>query len=337
MANIQKRVGKRATTYRVEYMRNSKRISKSFKTRKEAEKFNAKLMLHDDLMDGMTNAILSSMTLVDATKEFLDSYAKKDQSIISRLYYWCDHIGDLTLSKVTKIQVKNVLQKLEKDGKAPATINRFKSNLSSLFSYINEEYDLKHNPCREIKQKKENNERTRFLSDDEMLALLNAAKESSWNKMYLLILLAITTGARRGELLSIKWGDINFNDDLAFIHDSKNNEPRALPITQIVKEELLKYRQIGNAFIFSHPSSPTQNFRNFDYYWQKVLNVAEVNDFRFHDLRHTCASALARNGATLLEIADVLGHKSITMTKRYSHLCTNHKAQLINKVMANVG
>ena len=337
MANIQKRRGKRGTTYRVEFMHEGKRISKSFKTRKEADKFNSNLTLNNDFADGFTNAILSQMTLSEAVIEFLSKYTKKDQSIISRLNFWSESIGELTLNKVTRKQVKNQLNQLEKDGKAPATINRFKSNLSSLFSYINDEYDLKHNPCTEIKQKTENNESIRFLSEDELARLLVAAKNSSWRKMYLLILMAVTTGARRGELLSLTWPDIDFNKCEASIQDSKNGEPRVLPLTSAVINELLIFRQIGTNYIFHHPTYVKNYFRNFDYYWIKVVNESVVKDFRFHDLRHSCASFLAKNGATLLEIADVLGHKSISMTKRYSHLCTEHKASLINKVMKGVG
>jgi integrase len=70
--------------------------------------------------------------------------------------------------------------------------------------------------------------------------------------------------------------------------------------------------------------------------WKRALEDADIKDFRFHDLRHSCASYLAQNGASLLEIADVLGHKQIQVTKRYSHLCIDHKAKLINRVMGGI-
>jgi integrase len=70
--------------------------------------------------------------------------------------------------------------------------------------------------------------------------------------------------------------------------------------------------------------------------WKKALEDGEINDFRFHDLRHCCASYLAQSGASLLEIADVLGHKDISVTKRYSHLCIEHKVSLINRVMGDI-
>ena len=70
--------------------------------------------------------------------------------------------------------------------------------------------------------------------------------------------------------------------------------------------------------------------------WKKALEDAEIKDFRFHDLRHSCASYLAQSGASLLEIADVLGHKQISVTKRYAQLCIEHKSSLINRVMGSI-
>ena len=70
--------------------------------------------------------------------------------------------------------------------------------------------------------------------------------------------------------------------------------------------------------------------------WDRALKAAGVKSFRFHDLRHSCASALAQNGATLLEIAEVLGHRQLSVTKRYSHLATDHKTKLINRVLGDI-
>ena len=82
--------------------------------------------------------------------------------------------------------------------------------------------------------------------------------------------------------------------------------------------------------IFNSSIKPTKTYE-FRKEWIKALRRAEIDDFRFHDLRHTCASYLAQNGASLLEIADVLGHKQIQMTKRYAHLCVSHKQKLIEE------
>jgi len=87
--------------------------------------------------------------------------------------------------------------------------------------------------------------------------------------------------------------------------------------------------------IFNSSIKPNKSYE-YRKEWIKALKRAEITDFRFHDLRHTCASYLAQNCASLLEIVDVLGHKQIQMTKRYAHLCVSHKIKLINGIMGHI-
>ena len=93
--------------------------------------------------------------------------------------------------------------------------------------------------------------------------------------------------------------------------------------------------QNDSSLIFGSKITPSNPYV-FYKHWKRAVEEAELIDFRFHDLRHTTASYLAQNGATLLEIADVLGHKQIEVTKRYSHLCIGHKSSLINRVMGGI-
>jgi len=94
------------------------------------------------------------------------------------------------------------------------------------------------------------------------------------------------------------------------------------------------FRLNDSSLIFCSEIKPDKPYFFFKQ-WNRVRDEAELVDFRFHDLRHTTASYLAQNGATLLEIADVLGHKQIEVTMRYSHLCIEHKSSLINRVMGD--
>jgi len=106
-------------------------------------------------------------------------------------------------------------------------------------------------------------------------------------------------------------------------------------LTDDVVKELIKFRQQDGSLIFNSEVKPDKAFC-FNKQWKKALKTAEVEDFTFHCLRHTCASYLAQSGASLLEIADVLGHKQISVTKRYAHLCIDHKERLINNVMSDL-
>jgi integrase len=106
-------------------------------------------------------------------------------------------------------------------------------------------------------------------------------------------------------------------------------------LTDDVIKELTKFRQQDSSLIFNSEIKPHKAFC-FNKQWNKTLALAEVDNFRFHDLRHTTASYLAMSGASLLEIADVLGHKQISVTKRYAHLCIDHKEKLISRVMRDI-
>ncbi len=89
--------------------------------------------------------------------------------------------------------------------------------------------------------------------------------------------------------------------------------------------------------MFAQPSGLPGPYEHFDAHWRTALGAAGINDFHFHDLRHTTASMLAAQGASLLEIADVLGHKTLAMVKRYSHLVVDNKAKVIEKMVAAKG
>jgi integrase len=146
--------------------------------------------------------------------------------------------------------------------------------------------------------------------------------------------MAITTGARKGELMNLEWEDVDLVRQTAFVQTTKNGLPKVLPLTDSVIKELLNYKE-DNGLLFPSKLIPNKPFC-FTKPWYKALEDADIEDFRFHDLRHSCASYLAMNGASLLEIADVLGHKQISVTHRYAHLCIEHKSSLINRVMSDM-
>ncbi|WP_354624825.1 site-specific integrase [Psychromonas sp. MME2] len=294
----------------------------------------ALLLVDDDLANSLTNHILTTLTFSDAVKKFLAQDLGKDSSKHQRLNYWVSIFADKTVGKITRQQIKDELKLLSND-KALATLNRYKAAIGALYSYLSDEFDIDYNPVKGIRQYAENNGRTRFLTAEEISRLFITVKESTWGQLYLLVLMALTTGARRTEMLTLKWDNINFKSKTAHLPITKNGDQRILTLTADVIAELMKYRNISG-YVFPHPREPKRYFRNFDIHWRVALSDAKISDFRFHDLRHTCASLLAMNGASLLEIAQVLGHKSITMTQRYSHLCVSHKAKLTDRVFGGI-
>ena len=336
MAYIQKVNRKKGIIYRA-YIRPAglKPVTKSFNTKREAVQFinniesnRSKLISYNNIKPQTKLSVVVSNYL---SKEYKGSRFKDEER---KLNLWVEHIGDKSIRDVVRLDISTTLSFLSSQ-LSNATVNRYKAAISVVFSYACREYDLPDNPVRHIRPLPEDNARIRYLSDNERERLFGAVRQSSWNKLYLITLLAITTGARKGELTSLKWSDIDFDRQIAYISTTKNGEPKVLPLTESVIAELQRFNKQDNSLVFDSEVKPGRAYC-FTKPWKKALKQAEIADFTFHSLRHTCASYLAMNGASLLEIADVLGHKQIQMTKRYSHLCTDHKAKLINSVMGNI-
>ncbi len=328
----------------------------------EAQVIPVTVQSSKEVLNGIPTSMQRSgqITIREAIDLYMSVYEGKDTSRLQRMTWWSVKLGNLTLSQLDEDHIYFALEDLQAqksryyagkdaEGKdifkakrkplAPATINRYTAAIGALLSWcIKKRLTPKgwENPSKGIESKPENNEVVRFLSDKERVELLNASKSSKWEKMYLLILIALTTGARRGELLRLKWGDIDFERSIASVHQTKNGDKKVLPLISNVIDELNKFRsQNLNELIFASKRRPYTPF-NYVENWQDCLNRANIKKFRFHDLRHSCASYLAQNGATLLEIGDVLGHRQLSVTKRYSHLATQHKASLINRVLGDI-
>jgi integrase len=193
---------------------------------------------------------------------------------------------------------------------------------------------------REISKKRESRGRVRFLSDDERERLLKASSTSAWPPLLPLVLLAMTTGARRGELLSLTWDRVDLKKGSATLSETKNDERRILRFSGKAIEALRALKLQNSArspYVFPHPNGRPEPYYSIDAHWYAALAEADLEDFRFHDLRHTTASYLAQQGASLLEIADVLGHKTLSMVKRYSHLTTDRKAAVIDRMVKEKG
>ncbi|MBJ7582636.1 tyrosine-type recombinase/integrase [Aeromonas veronii] len=336
MANVRTINGKRGKTYRVQMMRNGQKIDRTFQKKKDAEQFLARITTFEDLADALTSVALTTSLFHEVAKQFLDQYQGRDRSAIQRVGWWADRLGDKPVGKITRQHVKDGLNSLLNDEKAQATVNRYQAALSAVFAWFNDEHDTKHNPAREVRQQTEDNARTRFLSDDEIANLLNAAQASKWERLHLLLHMALTTGARRSELINLRWCDIDFQQKTALLERTKNGSQRSLALTTSLIAELMPWREIGESYIFPHPSRLNAPFSEFDHHWRSCLLQSGITNFRFHDLRHTSASIMAKTDASLLELADHLGHKTMAMVKRYAHLCTGHKVVRAESTFGNL-
>ena len=336
MAYIQKVRRKKGIVYRV-YIKKAgiKRVTKTFTTKRLAVQFVNSIESDRNRLLAYTQS--KSQTVFSI---IIDEYLNKeykgsrlnDERV--KLNFWIEALGDKPIIDITTTDINEALNTLPAHLKN-ATINRYVAAISVVFSYACREYGLHINPVRQIASLPENNERTRFLSEAERTSLFKACRASKWDKLYLIVLLAITTGARKGELTKLRWNDIDFDRRTAYVATTKNGQPKVLPLTDSVMRELQIFDTKDSSLIFASRIKCEVAYC-FTKPWKRALEDGEIKDFRFHDLRHSCASYLAQSGASLLEIADVLGHKQISVTKRYAHLCIEHKSSLINRVLGGI-
>ena len=216
---------------------------------------------------------------------------------------------------------------------AAGTVKTYLAVLSKALTVaMTEWFWLDDNPCRRVPRPIEPRGRVRFLSGEERSRLLAACHTSREERLYPLVLLALATGARRGELLSLRWRDIDLARGVAFLHQTKNRERRSVPVTGEAFDVLkarAKVRRIDTDLVFANRDGRA---RFPQWPWTVALREAELEDFRFHDLRHTAASYLAMSGATLAELAEVLGHKTLAMVKRYAHLTEAHTRGVVERM-----
>jgi len=343
MATIRKR---KSGNYEVQIrLSGLKPISKTFPTKTLAKQFQREVEGSTKLQQALGKPIFDTMTFTEVVDLYMELYTGRDASITGRLNFWCERFGATPITGIDELMVDDGLIELATT-RTGSTVNRYKSTLSAVFIFFIQHPNYKRictqlkftNPVRKetVSTYAENPAKERFLSDDEQNKLLDACKSSHWEKLYLLVLMAVTTGARKGELLGLKWSDIDFSKRLASLETTKNGKPRLLPLTLPVINELVRFREIGHSLIFNSTVRKNTPYEIKKPY-ANALKEAGIGHCRFHDLRHTAASNLAKSGASLLEIAEVLGHSSATITKRYAHLCTDHKASLIDRVMGNLG
>jgi integrase len=272
--------------------------------------------------------------------QYMNTATIADKPAIGRVKYWKQQFTGKLVTDINPEDIDDLLLGLAQT-RTGSTLNRYKSNLSSIFIAFNRHPTYKRikfpNPVRSefVSSFSENPPKNRFLSPTEQKALLVAARDSHWNKLYLLVLFALTTGARRGELLKLTWKDLDFSHRTARLHTSKNKEPRLLPLLGPVIEELMQFREANDHLVFPSTIDPHTSF-DFKKAWRKALREAALSHLRFHDLRHTAASNMVASNRTLFETGTLLGHKQSSTTMRYAHLAHQHTSKMAEDVWESI-
>ena len=281
-------------------------------------------------------------------RDVLPRKAKVYVEYASQLKWWEEQIGDVRLSDLSTSLItekRDLLSRTitnRKKQMSPARVNRYMAALSTALNTAIREWEwMDDNPMRKISKLKEPRGRVRYLSDEERERLLDACKYSANTNLYLVVVLALSTGARQQEIWDLRWSNVNLIKGLITFSETKNDEFRSVPLKGHPLKLLLEHSRIrrdDSDIVFPSKKNPAVSY-DFRNPWKKALVVAEVEDFRWHDLRHSCASYLAMNGVQMRTIAEILGHKTLSMVQRYTHLNAEHLSDAIsdmnNKMFGN--
>ena len=177
--------------------------------------------------------------------------------------------------------------------------------------------------------RKVENRRIRWLTQQEVNKLMKELPPH----LQAMASFTLATGLRESNVTQLKWNEINLDKKHALIHadESKSKPPIAVPLNKQAISILKDQTGKNPTYVFTYKGNPVSRCNN--HAWLKALKSAGIDDFRWHDLRHDTASTLARDGRTLKEIAEILGHKSLASTDRYAHLGTDHKRAVLNDTM----
>jgi integrase len=320
---------KRGSVWWTHFRHNGRNFQKSLNTsdRKLAQAIEAKIIT--ELVQGnyYEKPIGSHKTFNNMMDKFMDEHAP-NVSIGTRRGYssYLNHLDsffkDFILTSISSKMITEY-KKLRKDqGAKPASVNKELAMLSKAFSLAVKEWEwLNENPVSKVSYEKENNERDRWLTIDEEKRILEHCP--IWIKE--IVVFDLSTGLRQDELLSLEWSRVNFILKTILINKSKNGKPRTIPLNQTALDLLIKKSeekvQSIKDLVFPSKVGSKINPSNLRRSFYRSLNLAKINNFVFHDLRHTFATRLSQRGIDIYKISKLLGHKDIRMTQRYAHHC----------------
>jgi integrase len=313
-------------------MVNGKQIRKSTSTtdKKLAQR------IHDKVMGQIAEGkwFEGSLGKHKTFKEMMDRYMSEhsiptkasSERDLSSLSHLLPFFGSRPLSEISPKLIYEYKNKRRSEGPSPCTINRELALMKHAFNMAIREWEwIKENPVSKVSMEKEPPSRDRWLTFEEEETLLSASAQ--WLKE--VITFAIETGCRREEILSLAWKDVDIFKKVVTIFAKKTGDRRTIPLTakafDVLKSKEKARTKRGSIkredFVFSHPDRQKVNFHTLRWAFEKALKNATIEDFRFHDLRHTFASRLAQQGVDPYTIQKLMGHKTFTTTQRYAHHC----------------
>ena len=299
------------------------------------------------------------MKFAEAVANYNAFYPKKDHSAAARVEFWEKQLGPLEITQITADVIDAGIRKLieepakiyvgrNPDGsrryksigkpKTNSTLNRYINALGSVLKHLKERRQLPRgwvSPLTEIQKFQENPGRLEYLTEAEVERLIIAANAAQWKKLPALIRVAFTTGLRHSSIMEIKWADIDFEKSTIYIEKTKNGKPHVAALTPSCIKALESVKSLSKnrkdtdlVFCGTNPNKPHIYRRSFE---KLIAELFPGRRITFHTMRHSMASHLALNNASLLEISDALAHSGVKLVQRYAHLSVNSRKDLINR------
>jgi len=332
-------IRKRGNSWQIDYLDpTGKRVRQSFRKKKDAV---AEL--------GKRISLIAEKSYLDIKKDYKTTFGEllakyeenfKHQASFEKYKKFCienfkAHFGeDTLLSNIKYINLETyrnqLRQGLTRNGtlRADATVNRAMACLRHIFTKAVEWDMIERNLFEKGKSLllKENNRRIRYLAEEEIERLLKECRPKK--HLYRIVVCALNTGMRRGEILSLKWSQIR--NGFIYLEKTKTKERREIPINDTLAQifkEIRREQGLTSEYVFTYAK---RSISKVDRSFRGALRRAGIEDFKFHDLRHTFASHVLMRGGTLKDVQELLGHKTMTMTLRYAHLSQEHKKKAVN-------
>ena len=267
--------------------------------------------------------------------EFVQMYLERVVSLMksirterNRVKRWVKDLGMRPIGRITRAEIES--WRREKMSRCkPATINRDLSRLRHMLNIAVEWELLEESPMQGMKFLRENNARTRYLSVGECHRLIDSCMAPH---IRAIVTVALHTGMRLGEILNLRWQDLDFSSGFILVRDSKNGQARQVPMDSMISTVLRSWPRLSDQDIVFTSVMTGGRIVDIRAGFLNSCKRAGITGLHFHDLRHTFASQFVMAGGDIYILKEILGHKSITNSQRYAHLSPTYKIKAIDRM-----
>ena len=261
---------------------------------------------------------LSFQELMEEVLPTIKRTWKRFNKETARVRRLSESLGGLKAKDLNTKEIERYISERFKDGASPSLVAHDLRLLKRILNLALEMGLIDKVP--RFRMPKEPPGRIRYLEPAELSALLSACRESRSPYLYRAVLIALYTGMRKGEIMALRWDELDFANGFILVRNSKNGRPRMIPMAMELREYLLSIEDRKGLVVPGEFSGA----------FARATRRAGITDFRFHDLRHHFASYLVMSGVDIRTVAELLGHRTLAMVMRYSHLRPDHLAKAVS-------